>query len=237
MKTLSIIIPAYNEENHIISTLDLILKEEKNNPFDLLEIVVVDDGSTDNTNNVVDEYSLRDERIRCIDYGVNKGKGAAIKYGMENTLGDYKIFLDADGSTHIDSVNDLLIDMFKNEYDILIGSRAKEMGGKILVRQSKKRSQLGGVGVILVKRLLSMPIMDTQCGCKIFKKNIAADIFYDLKIKGWMFDCEILYKASKNGYIIKEKGVKWSHEGDSKVNLISYFKSFIDLIRIKINNL
>jgi hypothetical protein len=156
---------------------------------------------------------------------------------MENTLGDYKIFLDADGSTHIDSVNDLLIDMFKNEYDILIGSRAKEMGGKILIRQSKKRSQLGGVGVILVKRLLSMPIIDTQCGCKIFKKNIAADIFYDLKIKGWMFDCETLYKASKNGYIIKEKGVKWSHEGDSKVNLISYFKSFIDLIRIKINNL
>jgi len=237
MKTLSIIIPAYNEENHIINTLDIILKEEKNNPFELLEVVVVDDGSTDDTNNIVEEYSLRDNRVRCIGYGVNKGKGAAVKHGMDNTLGDYKLFLDADSSTHMDSVNDLLTDIYKNEYDILIGSRTKKMGGKIIVRQSKKRSQLGGIGFVLVKKILDMPIMDTQCGCKIFKKNIADDIFSDQKINGWMFDCEALYKAYKKGYIVKEKGVKWSHEGNSKVTLISYFRSFIDLIRIKIYNL
>jgi dolichyl-phosphate beta-glucosyltransferase len=234
MKTLSIIIPAYNEEIHIASTLDEIVREDKNHSFSILEIVVVDDGSTDETKNIVNEYSLKDERVRCEGYQNNIGKGGAVLHGIKKTTGDYKIFLDADGSTHIESVSNLLNDMFKNDYDILVGSRAKWAGGEIIAHQSKKRSQLGNIGVVLVKRLLDMPIKDTQCGCKIFKKEVAEDIFSNLRIKGWMFDCEVLYKAHNKGYKVKEKGVKWSHENNSKVKLTSYIRSFVDLVIIKL---
>lgn len=237
MKTLSIIIPAYNEETHIVETLDEILREDKNNPFSLIEIVVIDDGSDDLTRSLVEEYSLRNDKVRCEWYGENRGKGGAVKYGMKKTTGDYKLFLDADGSTHISSVTDLLNDLYNNNSDIIIGSRSILSGGKIVVSQSKDRSKLGGLGKKLIKSILKMPIEDTQCGCKVFKNEVAADLFNDLKIRGWMFDCEVLYKAIKSGYEIKEVGVKWSDQDNSKVKITAYFLSFIDLIRIKISNL
>ena len=237
MKTLSIIIPAYNEETHIVEMLDELLREDLNNPFSLVEVVVVDDGSEDCTRSVVEDYSLKDNRVRCEWYGENRGKGAAVAHGIKNTEGDYKIFLDADGSTHVDSITEILNNLHKEGADIVIGSRAKSSGGKIFVAQSKDRTKLGGFGKKMIKHVLKMPIEDTQCGCKVFKKEIADELFDDLKVKGWMFDCEVLYKAHKRGYETKELGVAWSDKDNSKVKLSSYPRSFIDLIRIKIFNM
>lgn len=233
MKTLSIIIPAYNEETHIVNTLNDLLRGEKENPFSLIEVVVIDDGSSDDTRKIVDEYSLRDDRVRCEGYEKNHGKGHAVSFGMKKTSGDYKIFLDADGSTHIDSVNKILNHANDQDLDIIIGSRSKSSGGIIDVPQSKKRAKLGGLGSNLIKVFLKMPIRDTQCGCKIFKKDIADDLFSNMRSKGWMFDCDLLYRAHKKGINIKEVGVNWSNKKVSKVKAISYPKSFIDLIKIR----
>lgn len=237
MKTLSVIIPAYNEEIYIKETLDEILRDNLNYPFSLIEVVVVDDGSKDDTRSIVEEYSIKNDKVRCEGYGKNKGKGFAVSHGIKKTKGDYKIFLDADGSTHINSVINLLEHLSENDSDIMIGSRSGVFGGEMVVCQPKDRSKLGNIGKKLIKKILRMPINDTQCGCKVFKKDVADVLFSDLKTKSWMFDCEVLYKAYRKEYSIKEFGIIWSNKCNSKVKFMSYFKSFIDLIRIKISNL
>lgn len=236
MKTLSVIIPAYNEETHIEDMLNDFFGK-LSSKFNLLEVIVVDDGSNDKTKDIVEEYAENNNIVKCITYERNKGKGYAVRYGIDNSHGDYKIFLDADGATHIESVNELLNRVYDNDIDICIGSRSGKKGGNIIDNQSKKRSQLGGFGAKLIKKVLKMPIFDTQCGCKVFKGYVADKLFKDLKINGWLFDCEILMKGFKEGFVIKELGVKWSDQDNSKVKLISYPKSFIELIRIKINNM
>jgi len=227
---LSIIIPAYNEENRIGNSLKLILRYLSKQDYNF-EIIVVDDGSSDRTIEKVKEIDSSG-KIKILKNEINKGKGYSIKKGMLEAMGEYQLFSDADLSTPIEELEKFW--KYLNEgYDIVIGSRA--LKDSILeVRQPFYREFMGRAFNFIVRFILGFKIKDTQCGFKIFKKEVAKHIFSIQKIKGWSFDVEILYIASKLDYKIKEVPVRWINSPSSKVNpLKDALRMFFDVSRLK----
>ncbi len=211
---LSLIIPAYNEEGRIGSSLRTVRAylESMGRPW---EIIVVDDGSTDGTVGVVKDWAAGCEQARVISYERNLGKGYAVRQGMLAARGQYAAFSDADLSAPIEELAKLF-DLANKGYDVVIGSRAAT-GAVIPVHQPFYR-ELGGKGLNLMIRLLAVPgIHDTQCGFKLFTSQAARDIFSRCFINGWGFDVEALYLARRLGYRIAEVGVRWSHAEGSKI--------------------
>lgn len=211
---LSVIIPAFNEEKRIVKTLEEIREYLKN--FDS-EIIVVDDGSTDTT-----------AIFSQISYPKNMGKGYAIKKGVERAAGDLILFIDADNATPIREVEKLL----KFDSDIVIGSRYLPES-HIEKKQPFFRILIGRLGNRLIGLLVVKNIKDTQCGFKLFKKNIAKELFSELQTYRFGFDIEILARAQKKGLKIVEVPVTWLHHEHSRVRPIrDAFKTLADLIKI-----
>jgi len=233
---ISIVIPAYNEERRLGVTIDEIkgFCEKKNWPY---EIIVVDDGSKDNTLSVVKEKikKLKDGSITAIEMSKNQGKGACVKKGVLNAKGEIISFMDADLPYSLDSLA-LMVDAIKNGFDIAIGGRdLKESKADISYGILRKIS--GRSYSILIQLLLFKGIPDTQCGFKTFRKDIAKRIFSIITIKGFGFDVELLFIAKKWNLKIKRVPVIFTHSHDSKVKLIrDSIKMFIDLFKIKNNN-
>lgn len=229
---LSIVMPAYNEGNRIGPTLSKIYEFLKTKDYNC-EIIVVDDGSSDNTVSEAENSHLAHEgKLRVIRNGSNKGKGFSVKNGIINSRGEYILFSDADLSTPIEEVDKLFKEIDKG-YDIVIGSRGLA-DSDVRVRQPWYRETMGRVFNFFIKLMLLKEFNDTQCGFKFFKGVVAKDIASNLKIDGFAFDAEILYIALKRGYKVKEVPVIWLNSCHSKVNpLYEPLRMFRDILLIR----
>ncbi|MBD3363283.1 glycosyltransferase [Candidatus Dojkabacteria bacterium] len=219
MEKVSIIIPVYNESNRIESSLKSIFSYiEINNDFEF-EVIVVDDGSVDNTEEIVRQFS----KVNFYRYEENKGKGRALKYGVNRAAGDYIYICDADLSTPISELDKYL--QYITEYDCVIGSRAVK-GAK--ENSALWRIVLGKFGNFLIKFVLGLSINDTQCGFKLFN-NKASKVFSELSVDRWGYDFELLYLLHQRGFKIMELPVKWVAAKGSKISLKDYYVTFKEL--------
>lgn len=232
---LSVVIPAYNEEKRIVETLKTVFAYLAEH-FSFSEVIVVDDGSADNTVDVVKALGCEKVDLKVISLGRNLGKGAAVKKGVLEAQGEYILFMDADNATRIDEVDNMIQVLDLNKADLVIGSRYLS-DSAVKVQQPWYRVLIGRMGNILIRWLLVDDIMDTQCGFKIFKNYVAKDIFQRLKIARFGFDMEILAIAQKVlGYRIQEMPVSWYDSADTRVRPVrAAVRTFVELIWIKIN--
>ncbi|MFW6025726.1 MAG: dolichyl-phosphate beta-glucosyltransferase [Candidatus Woesearchaeota archaeon] len=221
---LLIVIPAYNEEKiikkNVLKTREFFKKRYKVTEF---EIIIVNDGSSDNTGKISNE--IRFPNVSTISYKENKGKGYAVKKGMKKSKGELILMIDADLATPLDQFDKII--KFKKNYDIIIGSRVNPKAKRKPIKKI-----FGKLSYLIVEVILNLGIKDTQCGFKLFKRK-TLKIFKKQKIDGFGFDFEILYIANKEGYKIKEIPVKWIEKGDSKVKLKHYFFAFKQLLKVK----
>ncbi len=228
---LSIVVPAYNEESRIGDTLDFIHAYLQNEEFNS-EVIVVSDGSTDETCTVVKEIAATRSYLRLIDLGVNKGKGAAVRTGVLASQGAYVLFTDADNSTPIEEVSKFW--EAKKASDILIGSRYLE-NSNVVVSQPWYRVMIGRSANFLIQLFLVDGVRDTQCGFKLLNAQAAHDIFSRMKVDGFGFDMELLALAELLGYSILELPVSWYNSADSRVRPVKdALRTLGDLITIKL---
>jgi len=230
-ESFSVIVPAYNEESRIIPTLKRIHEyfKEKGSDF---EIIVVDDGSTDNTALVVNDLSGRLRNIHLVRLSDNAGKGGAIKRGIGSARGALVLTCDADLSTPVEEVEKLL-SYLRRGFDIAIGSRGLSQSD-IVVHQPWYRERMGKIFNGFVRVLVMKGIRDTQCGFKLFHGDVARRLFSKSLIPGFAHDVEILFLAVKEGYKIAEVPVKWLNSPSSRVRLLKDpLKMFLELIRIR----
>ena len=228
MAKISVVVPAYDEEKRIGKTLEIILKYLKSRKYNF-EMIVINDGSKDNTKKVVEKF----KKVKLISYFPNHGKGYAVRKGILESKGDYVLFCDADLSTPIEELDDFM--KYIKNYDIVIASRAlKESRIKAL----KHRKLLGRIFAFFVKLLAVRGIQDTQCGFKLFSKEASKKIFSKQTINGWAFDVEVLFIARKLGYKIKEVGVKWQHFNHKDVTPTKHsFKMLKEVLKVRGNSI
>ncbi len=229
---LSIIIPAYNEEKRLPKTLLSIDKHLKGQSYEY-EIIVVSDGSKDDTAKMANDLKPNVSGLKVIDNKENHGKGYVVRQGMLEARGDYRIFSDADNSTTIDQV-ERMWPWFEKGYDIVIGSRDVE-GSVLNPPQPWLRKVIFGGGFKLVRKFIIglWNINDTQCGFKCFTKKAAEDIFSSSKIDGFAFDVEILVLAKRMKHKIKEIPITWINDVESKVKLKHVFKMFLEMLKLR----
>jgi dolichyl-phosphate beta-glucosyltransferase len=241
----SIVIPAYNEADRIISSLTQVSSFMKSYSG-AFEVIVVDDGSTDKTVEIVKDYSKENPEVSVISIS-HKGKAAALVAGVGASKGDYIYLADADFSSPISELKKLSIWMKDQDFDIVIASR--EGTGANRIGEPLYRHIIGRVFNYIVQALALPGINDSQCGFKLFKSKAAKDIFSRLKVYGEQskeikepffgaLDVEVLYLGRKFGYKIKEVGVTWTHVRTTRLNLFSNATKMVrDIIRIRIYDL
>lgn len=229
---LSVVIPAYNEEHRLPTTLIAIDKYLSSQDYSY-EVLVVNDASTDRTAEVAQRFSETMKNVRLVSYDQNKGKGGAVKTGMLEARGTYRLFTDADNSTSIDHFEKML-PHFKAGYDVVICSR--DLKESVLSPpQPWYKRVLGRMGNLIVQPLLLPGLKDTQCGFKAFTEEAARDAFNRLTILRWGFDIEALALAKHMGYRIKEIPVVWVNDPHSKVQASSYAKTLLEVFKIRFN--
>jgi len=231
---LSIVIPSYNEENRLGHTLRAIegyLNERKIKA----EIIVVDDGSQDGTGGVVKNFQKNTPNLQLITLAKNKGKGFAVRTGVEKAIGEYIVFTDADNLTPIEELNKLFSVLHNTEAHVVIGSRYLK-SDNVKIQQPRYRVMIGRIGNLLIRTFLIDGIKDTQCGFKLFRNEVAKDIFRFQKVSRFGFDMEMLVVAQNLGYKISETPVNWFNSTDSRLRPIKdRLITFKDLIYIKLN--
>lgn len=235
MDSFSLILPVYNEETRIRETLYALDRFFINKQYNY-EIIIVNDGSDDNTSFIVNKFKDQNKtNVKLIEYAVNRGKGFAVSCGIENVKKDIVAFMDADLPFKLDLI-DSSIELIKNyEADIVLGDR-NDTRSSVKIAYSILRKILGKVFSCLIKILLIKGFSDTQCGYKAFRTNIAKKIFSRQTIHGFAFDLELLHIAKKENYKIKKVPVVFSHSKDTKINILwDSIQMFTDLIKIKLN--
>ena len=232
-KDLSIVIPAYNEENSIEASVREVMGYFSDKQLSY-EIIVVDDGSIDGTLSVARKLAEEISAIRVCSYLPNRGKGFAVRTGMLAAEGERILFTDADGATPIDELP-ALMSALDAGYGVAVGSRAAP--GAIRVIHQPFYRELGGRALNLFIRLFTVPgIDDTQCGFKLFTKDAARAIFSQCMIDRFSFDVEALYLARRFGYKITELPVHWTHHGNSRVRPIrDGLRMFLDIAKIRLH--
>lgn len=229
---ITVVIPAYNEAKRIPTTLREISRyfEQKKLTY---EILVIDDGSSDETGRIVGQLSIPNSRV--LNYGANRGKGFAVNFGVQAAEGQWILIADADNSTPIDQFDRLWRETDKDR--VIIGSRYLG-GSSITVRQSLLRVILGRLGNLLVQLLLLPGIKDSQCGFKLFEAGAAKKIFALQTIWRWGFDMEVLRIAKEQGLKIKEVPITWRNDDQSRIQSSRVFvKTLGELLTIKKNSL
>jgi dolichyl-phosphate beta-glucosyltransferase len=235
---LSIIIPSYNEEKRLPRTLARIREyfEGRPLPLDQIEVLVVDDGSTDGTAQVARDWARQWPSVRLLSNPGNQGKGYSVRHGMLESRGRLALFTDADLSAPIEE-SEKLFDALKKGNQVAIGSRAIDRS-LISVRQSQLREMAGIIFNALVRLFTWLPIHDTQCGFKVFEREASRIVFEQQRILGWGFDPEVLFLAKRHGLRIAEVPVRWAHDEATKVHVVrASLTMFGDLIYIRWNQL
>lgn len=239
MPLLSIVIPAYNEEERLgkslSETFDYLAAQDYTS-----EIIVVDDGSRDTTLAIANNFQARAKakaKLTVLKNPGNRGKGYAVRNGMLHASGEVHLFFDADLATPLDQIPKILQPILNNEYDVVFGSRALSEA-VIEVEQSFLRQLRGRGGNLLIRLLTGMDIKDTQCGFKAFRRQASQSVFPLQQIDGFGFDPEILFIANKQGWRWKEVPVVWRHIEGSKVTMLSAsIQVFMEVFKIRWNEL
>lgn len=231
MHSLSIVIPAYNEEKRLPSSLDQILAYV-NGRYRFVEILVVDDGSSDGTSECVRQYALTHPTVRLVQNPGNRGKGYAVRNGMLKANGDWILFTDADLSAPISEIDRLFTAVEREGAEIAIGSRALDRS-LIGVHQSATREYAGRVFNFFMRLFTGLPYLDTQCGFKLYESTSARRIFSRQQLDGFGFDVEDLFLARLFGFKVVEVPVRWNNVEGTKVSLLNGLNSFLDPLRVR----
>ena len=229
---LSIIIPAYNEENRLPDTLEQVFHFLEKQPF-TSEVIVVENGSTDKTFEVAQKFSSRYKNFRV--FQTERGKGAAVKRGMIEAEGEYRFMCDADLSMPVEEMTKFIPPALNN-FDIAIASR--EVAGSVRYNEPRYR-HFGGRGINYIIQIFALPgLNDTQCGFKCFRANVVKDIFNLQTMKGWSFDIELLFIARRRGYRVREIPIDWYYHPETKVDAMRDALRMIgDIFHIRANAL
>jgi len=232
---ISLIIPAFNEEQRIGKSLEQIFQfcNAQTLPF---EVLVVDDGSSDGTVSFIRRRFGDHSQLKIVQQPGRRGKGAAVQQGMLQARGDYVFFSDADLSVPIETLPGFLVEL-QSRCDIAIGSR-RAPGAKIEVHQPFLRETMGRVFTSLSNFLLGTRYFDVTCGFKGFKREVARDLFTRQRLHNWSFDSEILFIARLRGYQVTEIPVSWRNEQGTKVRVWKDAAvSFLGLLQIRLNQI
>ncbi len=231
---LSVVIPAYNEEERIGTSIEKILAY-LDGAAQTFELLVVDDGSTDRTSEVVRQAAGGRPEVRVLSYDANRGKGHAVRYGILHARGDYVLFSDADLATPFEELEKLMAAV-RQGVDVAIASR--DVPGSLLERRQSPIREFGGKLFNRFVQMLAVPgIQDTQCGFKLFTRAAARNIFERCQIDNFSFDVEALYLARKLGYSIREVPVRWRHMEGSKVRFLrDAWRMAKTLVRIRLTD-
>jgi dolichyl-phosphate beta-glucosyltransferase len=215
LPTYSLILPAYNEGERIAATLDRILAFAAEHNWKA-EIIVVNDGSTDTTAEIVRRYIVAHPMMRLLENPGNRGKGYSVRHGMLQAHGDILLFSDADLSSPI-SESDRLFAAIREGADIAIGSRWLNSNLQI-IRQPVHRQLFGRIFNLVLRLILGLNFKDTQCGFKAFTSGAARALFSLQRIERWGFDPELLYLARKFRFSVKEVPVAWAHREGTRIS-------------------
>ena len=230
---ISVVIAAYNEEKRIGKSLRKIKDYLDAQDF-AYEIIVVDDGSTDNTKQVAIGYKSEITNLKIIGYPKNRGKGYALRQGVLASKGGSVLVSDADLSTPIEELSHMLPLISGCEYDVAIGSRALKPE-TIIKKQPWWRQGMGKIFNKIVRLLVLEGIKDTQCGFKLFSGEAARNLFINARIDRFAYDVEILALAKKRNYGVLEVPVRWINSPDSKVNpIFDSLQMIFDLVKIRL---
>ncbi|EKD56978.1 MAG: glycosyl transferase family protein [uncultured bacterium] len=231
---LSVIIPVYNEEKRLDKTFQELEGYFKNKKYSY-EVIFIVDGSKDKTKEVIGDYIADKPNFQILNHPINYGKGFAVRQGMLKAQGEYILFTDADFSTPLDQLDKLL--PFAQNYQIVIGSRYLE-GGNIKIKQPFLRRMISRVGNLVMKMVIGLPYKDTQCGFKLFNKNVIKDIFTRTLINRWGFDMEILTIAKIHQFKVKEVSVDWFDDRLSQLRAgRAAYQTLKELLKIKLNQI
>lgn len=236
MDSLSIVIPAYNEEKRLPLTLETVLRYLDRQTFSFVEILVVDDGSRDGTAVLVERVAARDPRLRLLRNPGNRGKGYSVRHGMLEGQGEYILFTDADLSSPIEELVKLRDAVEREKAAVAIGSRALDRS-LVGVHQPFFREASGRFFNLAMRLVTGLPFRDTQCGFKLFQREAAREIFARQTLDGFGFDVEALYLAQLLGYRVVEVPVRWNDVEGTKVSLLHGLKAFLDPLRVRWNHL
>lgn len=217
---ISLVIPAYNEEERINPFLKSIVDLNNNNPLILHEIIVVDDGSSDKTISVAESFKSHLPQLKVIPHEKNKGKGAAVQTGVLSATGEGIVFMDADGATPITE----LPKMVEALHEAQIGVGNRWMKGAQTERHSLLR-RISGWVYRMYMSLFGLGKIDTMCGFKGYRKNIARELFINLLEPRWLFDTEIAYKSVQRKYTVKNFPIKWESKDGSKLDTKTLLKT------------
>jgi glycosyltransferase involved in cell wall biosynthesis len=235
-RSLSIIVPAYNESARLPETLRRIEDYFTRSHWDFHEILVVDDGSRDATLEAARGFANGNPNIRVLSNPGNRGKGYSVRHGMLEAKGQWRLFSDADLSTPIDELDKLWGRLNESGAQIAIGSRALDRS-LIGVHQPGFRESAGKVFNAVMRGVTGLPFADTQCGFKIFRDDAAREVFARQTLERFGFDVEVLFVARKLGYKAVEVPVRWNHAEGSKVGMFTGLHAFGELAEVRFNDL
>jgi dolichyl-phosphate beta-glucosyltransferase len=238
MYTLSIIIPLYNEEKRLKKSLKILTNFLSDKNKNKTETIFVSDGSTDNTNDLINSFIIKNKKkynLKLIKYKKNVGKGYAIKKGIMSATHEWQLICDADMSVNVNQFQKWYKKkMIKNKNVAYFGSR-NHKNSKIT--STIKRRYFGLIFIYILKFLFKIDVEDTQCGIKVFNKNYSSRVFKKLKSYRFVFDVEIVLILWKNNVHIQELPLKWVHKKDSKLSLVKDMPiMFYDILKIKLRN-
>ncbi|MGD1094566.1 MAG: dolichyl-phosphate beta-glucosyltransferase [Bryobacteraceae bacterium] len=232
MHSVSIVVPAYNEESRLPATLELVVGYLRARAPSFVEIVVVDDGSGDGTAALVEKWQRDHRCVRLLRNPGNRGKGFTVRHGVLEAKGEWILCTDADLSTPIGELDKLFAAAQQAGADIAIGSRALDRS-LVGVHQSAFREMSGRLFNVVMRVITGLPFRDTQCGFKLFRAQAAREIFSRQKIEGFSFDVEDLMIAKLLGYKAVEVPVVWNNVEGTKVSTLAGVSSFAALLGIR----
>lgn len=232
-RSISIVIPAYNEEQRLPATLGQVARFLEGMSPSFSEIIVVDDGSRDGTAGIAAKFG---SPVRLLQNPGNRGKGYSVRHGMLDARGDWVLFSDADLSAPIGELPKLFDAAEQHQAAIAIGSRAIDRS-LIGTHQSAFRENAGRFFNLVMRLSTGLPYHDTQCGFKLFRREVAHAIFSRQQLERFGFDVEILFIAHLLGYPAIEVPVRWNHVEGSKVGMFSGLDGFVDIGRVRWNQL
>ena len=210
---ISVIVPVNNEEARLPRTMEDLHSSLSGMDY---EIILSEDGSSDSSRRLVQRYSQNNSHIRCLTFSEKLGKGLALKRGVDLASGDVIVFFDADSAVSADQIPKVLKEYDK--FDVVIGSRGLK-NSVILKKQSCCRQLAGKIYSWLFRLLFHIPIRDTQCGFKVFRREVIKDLMDHLQIEGWGFDANLIVDAYQKGYSVKEVSIVWNHNEGSKLSV------------------